>query len=193
MDRPARFDDRIERPANAASPSESGSAFIITLLVLLVLTVVGLTLLLITRTELLLSDNERTIERSFYAADSGVAVATAQILHRQKTDPATLAISDVRKNVLGGTEPLVRLRDTVRVSRTVPILDMPCDLCQVNSGDTSFHLINHAVTSTASREAGLDDIPMAETAISAMILIQPWMRSTATLPTSSDEVAQIRN
>jgi Tfp pilus assembly protein PilX len=166
----------------------------VTLMVMLVLSIVGLSLTMISRTELMLSSNERTTERIFYAADSGIALAAAQILYQQRTDPSNVQVADPR-TTFDGVET-AKLQDRVEVSRSIPILDMPCDLCQVNSGESSFFVINHAVTSVGTREGlstqGGGQIPLAEATVSAMILVQPWMRSAASLPTSSEELKALR-
>ena len=57
---------------------EAGSVYVIALLVLLILTIVGLALSLVTQTERLLGANDRITQRVFYAADSGTAVSTAR-------------------------------------------------------------------------------------------------------------------
>ena len=178
-----------------SSRSEEGSAYMVTLMVMLVLSIVGLSLTMISRTELMLSSNERTTERIFYAADSGIALAAAQILYKQRTDPSNVRVADPRLQH-DGTES-VKLQDSVEISRSIPILDMPCDLCQVNSGETKFYVINHAVTSVGTREGlatqGGEQVPIAQATVSAMLLVQPWMRSTASLPTSGKELEAVRH
>ncbi|MBV8202862.1 MAG: hypothetical protein JOZ15_19775, partial [Acidobacteria bacterium] len=56
---------------------ERGSAFIVALLVLVVLTIAGLALTLMTQTEMRIGANEREANRTFYASDSGIQVSTA--------------------------------------------------------------------------------------------------------------------
>ena len=53
-------------------PSETGSAYIVTLLALVVLTILALALAMVTQTEVQVGANEKTINRTFYAADSGL-------------------------------------------------------------------------------------------------------------------------
>ena len=61
---------------------EEGSAYIVTLMVLFVLTALGLSLTLITSTESTLGAQERTIQRTFYAADSGLGLALSALMSR---------------------------------------------------------------------------------------------------------------
>ena len=58
---------------------EEGSAYIITLMVMFALTVIGLGLSLVSQTEMLVGSQERTIQRNFYAADSGLSTALANV------------------------------------------------------------------------------------------------------------------
>ena len=59
---------------------ERGSAYLVTLLILVVLTLMGLSLALITGTESQIGFNERVMERTFYAGDAGIGVAAARVL-----------------------------------------------------------------------------------------------------------------
>ncbi len=64
----------------ASRRNERGTALFITLIALVVLTFVGLSLALVTETEMLIGSNEQVIGETFFAADSGVAMAVAQRL-----------------------------------------------------------------------------------------------------------------
>jgi len=152
---------------------EAGSAYVIALLVLVILTVIGLALTLITQTEVSLGANERTINRTFYAADSGVAVAVAKVL---VTDDHS---SQMFK--LNADAALPAFEDQVTVTPMLPILDAPCNLCQVNSGNDFYH-ITHAVNTQAVRvgKAG-GDLPLAQKRVALMIGLQPWQHSTESL------------
>lgn len=164
--------------------SEEGSAYIITLMVVFILTIVGLSLTLITQTEVLVGQNERTVERIFYAADSGVGVAVARALVYNDHQPSEYRISSIKDVEASGAfnrEDAITVQEGVAVSPFVPILSAPCNLCQINQGNEFFE-INHAVTSTATRTAAYNgttgqDVPMARKAISAMVEIQPWRQS----------------
>ncbi len=59
---------------------ERGSVFIVALLALVLLTVIGLSLALVTETEMLLGGNERIITETFYAGETGVSVAVGQAM-----------------------------------------------------------------------------------------------------------------
>jgi len=63
-----------------ARRGEAGSAYMIVLLVLVVLTILALSLAFLTQTEVQIGGNERVTNRVFYAAESGIAAATARAL-----------------------------------------------------------------------------------------------------------------
>lgn len=60
--------------------AEAGSAYVLVLLSLVVLTTLGLALASVTTTEMQIGQSERVITRAFYAAEGGVALATARAL-----------------------------------------------------------------------------------------------------------------
>ena len=68
------------RTLRGARPEESGSAYLIVLLVLVVLTILGLSLVSITQTEMQIGSSERVDNRTFYSADAGIGIATARVL-----------------------------------------------------------------------------------------------------------------
>jgi Tfp pilus assembly protein PilX len=155
---------------------QAGSAYVIALLALVVLTILGLALALVTQSEMQVGANERLINRVFYAADSGIAVAVAHALVKNDYDERTFAVPD------SASGALVQLRNEVELSQFYPLLDAPCNLCEINErgsyGASAYRKINHGVTSTASRRS-LD--PAAEAVamkrVSAMVEVQPWKPS----------------
>ncbi len=152
---------------------QGGSAYLIALLALVVLTILGLALALVTQSEMQVGANERMINRVFYAADSGIAVAIANALVKNDYDERTFRIPD---SVAGA---LVQLRNEVELSQFYPLLDAPCNLCEINErgsyGASAYRKINHGVTSTARRR-GLDPASeaIAMKRVSAMVEVQPW-------------------
>ena len=150
---------------------ESGSAYIIALLVLVVLTGLGLSLSLITQTEMQVGANERSVQRVFYAADSGIAVATARAIVVADYAQQVYTIPDQ------GMSPALDMKNRVDVSPFYPILRAPCNLCEINDpgiyGEKQYFKINHGVTVDASRVSGSSTNPIAGKSVSAMVEIQP--------------------
>ena len=89
---------RSTRPHRA----QQGSVYVITLVVLLVLTVLGLSAALITQSEMQIGVNERLAETMFYAAGSGIEVSTAKAV---ATDPNTTASRAAAKAISSTVNP----------------------------------------------------------------------------------------
>jgi len=154
----------------ARRSSEAGSAYLAALIVLVLLTIIGLSLSLITQTEMQIGSNERLIERAFYAADSGISLATAETLVTRRPAWSQIHTLPDLKNTL--------LQHKLDVSPFYPIGSAPCNLCDVNNagqyGETNYYRVNHAVTSTAMREVTGTTVSLAEKSITAMVEFQPW-------------------
>lgn len=194
------------RETTAASPaaagrsgSQAGSAYIAALLVLVVLTVIGLSLALITQSEMQIGANERVQQRMFYAANSGIAASTARALTNADYSSATYRLGDVGGSfTVPSAEHFVRPGFDVEVSPFLPILDSPCNLCEINQigtyNERSFRAINHAVTVLAIRRQGLGGATLAQKTLSSMIEVQPWRQTPDALEALNDpdELAKLR-
>lgn len=155
---------------------EAGSAYITTLLALVVLTILALALALVTQTEVQIGANEKTVSRSFYAADSGLGVAAAQVLASGRYTARTV--------VLNVSDPVdgVRTADRLRISPMVPLLRVRCDWCPSNDdGVPKFWSVHHGVTVTAERIiwSGAETPPaeaslLGQKTLSVMYELQPW-------------------
>lgn len=160
---------------------QAGSVYVLALLVLLILTIVGLSLSLVTQSEMQIGVNERLSQQAFYAANSGIDLATAKAL--VLPDLRSLRLDLVEPANLGG----LNVRHRLDVSPFVPILDAPCNLCQINS-DAAFFKINHAVASTATRIAWMGapnsppatPTPLAQKNLSLLVSFQPWRTDITT-------------
>ncbi len=149
-----------------------GSAYIITLLALVVLTIMALSLTLITQSEMQIGTNERIIQRIFYAADSGIAASVSRALVTNDFSERTILLEEPDSNLL------LHFTNRVDISPLVPILDSPCNLCEINNAgsysENAYRKIGHAVTINAARIGGASDTQTATKTISAMIDLQPW-------------------
>ena len=169
---------RSTRPHRA----QQGSVYVITLVVLLVLTVLGLSAALITQSEMQIGVNERLSQTMFYAAGSGIEVSTAKALAKQDLQAMRL------DQVVPRAMPNLNVRNRVDVSRFQPIMDSPCDLCQVNEG-LEYVKLHHQVDATATRIAWqgpaspipADVSPLAQKRLEVMISFQPWPMNTQAL------------
>jgi hypothetical protein len=74
--------------------SERGAALLLSIVLLFLLTVLGVALLVTTSTELQIAGAETTINRTFYATDSGVEFATAQLKRARYSGAANYTLPD---------------------------------------------------------------------------------------------------
>ncbi len=163
-----------------AAQRQAGSAYILALLVLVVMTLIGLSLALISSTEMQVGANERLIQRTFYAADSGVGLTVARIL--TKNDFAEGTPDDPRNpvyplNAVPGSEsPLVK--NQVLLAPAIPLLEAPCSHCEINNAgtysETAFWRYNIAMTSRGQRTSLDGTTNVADNTVSANLDVQPW-------------------
>lgn len=178
------------RPSASAAPraGERGSAYILALLALLVISVLGFSLVFITQTEMEIGSNERTIQRIFYGAESGLAIASARVLVSSDHRPAVVEFREP-----GSTLNVIQ---RLEVAPVVPLYDAPCNLCEINNTGTyqekAFRKINNALTVRASRVVG--DRTLATKTVASMLELQPWKSPVeAYLPIGDDaQLAKVR-
>lgn len=183
----------------SASRGESGSAYIIVLLVLVILAVFGIALSLITQTESQIGSNERTLNRVFYAADAGIERAVARALVAADHSPQDFFFTDSGADMVSGK---LELGTRVEVSAFHPVQVTACNLCEINNvgtyADKAYYKVNHAVTSRATRfatvNAGSTRTPLALKTVSAMVEVQPFRASVSALSSVNDpaELAKIK-
>ena len=156
-----------------------GSAYIVALLVLVVLTLVGLSLSLITQTELEIGSAERTIQRVFYSAESGVASTVAKAL--TEADYGSRSYRFEERNAVGVVR-LANFRSDTEVSQFVPIIDPPCNLCEINDAgtysDDSYKKVTFGVESAARRQNEGSTAILAQKVIDTNVDVQPWKLTT---------------
>ena len=183
----------------AASRGETGSAYIVVLLVLVVVALFGIALSLITQTESQIGTNERTLNRVFYAADAGIERGVARALVAANHSPQDFYVTDSGTTMVGGQ---LELGTRVEVSAFHPIQVTACNLCEINNvgtyADKAYYKVNHAVTSRATRfatlNAGTTRTPLAQRTVSAMVEVQPFRASVSALSSVTDpvELAKIK-
>jgi len=161
---------------------QQGSVYIMALLALLILTIVGLAVSLVTQSEMQIGVNERLGHQAFHSAISGIDIGTAK----------ALVMPDLRSFELDLVEPAtvvanLNIRHRLEVTPFLPILSAPCNLCQINEG-AEFMKINHAVASTATRIAWMGNpatppaipTPLAQEQLSVLVSFQPWRMDITT-------------
>jgi Tfp pilus assembly protein PilX len=123
---------------------ERGSAYVAVLLALVVLTIIGLSLVMVTQTEVQLGANERTITRTLYGADSGIQISVVRHLLLPNDDAFTFIQNRAQ---LGG----VQIAERVQTSQFKPISTANCDWCPANENGDKYVTVNNTVTSTGQR------------------------------------------
>ena len=154
---------------------EGGSAYIISLMAMVVLMIIGLSLSVVTQTELQISANEKAIEQTFYSADSGVAIGTARALSRTGQDSFTFRMNQEER------KQNFKLANRVNVSPFLALQSGACALCEINQGSQRKFMVNHAVSAqserigwTGSGAPPADAQIKARRTISLMVELQPW-------------------
>jgi hypothetical protein len=173
---------------------EEGSAYIAVLMVLVVLTIFGLALSMITQTEMQVGGNERTVNRVFYAADSGVKTAIAELLANNEFPGRTFLYTDSGLQLAPSEDGTPVLAARVDVLPVLLIQQGPCNLCEINQaggyGGRDYYKTTNVINATATRfstmDGGDERVPIAQKTISAMVEIQPHDPSTELMNASSD-------
>jgi hypothetical protein len=173
--------------------AERGSAFLFVLLVLLVLSILGLSLAVVTQSEVQIGGAQKQTTRVFYAADSGLRIQLAAHLVNGDVAARTRALGNPL--VLQTTPAAgIQIRDLVEVSPFYPIFSGTCNLCMVNP-DSNYNSINHAVTATGLRIGIVSPLDpgteQARRTVAQMFSLQPW-EPTITAIQQVDDLSMIR-
>jgi len=160
---------------------ESGSAYLVTLLLLVVMTLLGLSLALVTGTESQIGANERILERVFYAADAGIGVGAARVLVGSDYN---YDVDDDTNNsyIMNETEgaPAMLAQSTVSIGPMVPLQTAPCSLCEINNSgsyrNNAYERVNILIPSRGTRETLAQNV--ARRRVAATLDIQPWQSPT---------------
>jgi Tfp pilus assembly protein PilX len=175
----------IESPQHFGRRGERGSAFAVALLVLLVLTVAGLALTLITQTEVRIGSNERTTTRTLYAADSGIEYSTARnnALGADTQDRVFGLNTTQQDNTAVGTTATT-FSDQITVTPLIPLAVQECAFTDIDSKNVC---ITYVVNSTSQR-TGVDKSfseNFASKQLAAMITEMPQSAPSAVNPTAA--------
>jgi Tfp pilus assembly protein PilX len=145
---------------------DAGSAYVLVLVVLLVLSLLGLFLALVTQSELAVGANERVVNRVFYGTEAGISASVANYLYGNNRQKMTYTFMD---------SPTAKFGTKVEVSPLREINLAPCNLCEINQG-SDFYNITHQINATANR-IGIDSsgaqTVLATKSLELMLAIQP--------------------
>jgi len=175
----------IDRPAVSCHRShprrERGSAFIVALLVLLVMTVAGLALTLMTQTEVRIGANEREANRTFYASDSGIHVSTARTLWTGTNyQSITVLLNTTQQDTGASSAPPLTFADQIVVTPLYPVYAGLVFETNINQNQPNpYAAISHVVNSNSLRAGKLlsSSQTMAQKLVGSMIELQPWPKA----------------
>lgn len=161
---------RAQRPRR----SRRGNAYVLALLVLVLLATLGFSTVAVTQTEVIAGSYDLVSQRVHYAAESGVHIAAARALVSNDRQAGTYLMDDTPER------SATPMRNRIEVSPFVPLVDTPCNLCEINQAGTynekAFRAINHVVNSTAQR-VGPGGVVTQQRTLSVMLEFQPWKSS----------------
>lgn len=125
--------------------NQSGSMFVMVLLILLILTAVGLSLVFVTEIEVQLGGTEKVMNQTFYAAESGVQAALAGVLN-QSWQGESLAFVEGPL----GADRLIGTRVLTSRIRTVGPPQLP-PMTIANEGENEYHTFATVLRAAAQR------------------------------------------
>jgi hypothetical protein len=166
---------RRRHPAGGRRAAERGSAYLFALLALLVLTVIGLSLVVVTQTEVQIGGAQKSAGRVLYGADAGLRIQFAR--HAAGQDPQYAVVLE---NAAPDGTPLL---ERVDMSPMTKLYAGPCSLCSINMGSDRKWAVNHVVNAKAQRLRNITDPcsepPQAQKLLSMMFFVQPYGDSSA--------------
>ncbi|MEL7059938.1 MAG: pilus assembly PilX N-terminal domain-containing protein [Acidobacteriota bacterium] len=143
---------------------ERGSAFLVALVVIAILTVVGMSVIMVTETEMLLGGTERMLNESFYVTETGTSTLAAQLFVTNALDPVDVVMPSLQYNpqsVPDGQAPPARLGFRVRSAGPLPIQNNPLPYTKANSDKDTLVSVYFIATVDSQRTAWdwADDLP----------------------------------
>lgn len=148
----------------AAPSRESGSAYILTLMVLVVLSLLGIALALTTQSEVEIGANERTINRVFYSAEAGFGASVMDHYLNGRLGGNTYTLMDPGSSTQG---------TRVEVARWNQVSVGPGNYDDINQ-DADLKTLGYSVHSEATR-FGIDssgaEVALAKKNLELMLLI----------------------
>jgi hypothetical protein len=169
---------------------QEGSAYIIALMILVILTLLGLHLSLITQTEILIGTNDRVIEKTFYAAESGLDLSISRAL---ANGDFSAAFHERRRSEFENGQQ-VDIRERVSSSPFFCVGDAPCNLCSINQG-RNFARRNHMLSVNAQRIGNPPSGPgveLASKSVASMVDVEPMERQLGCLADMPDASSGFR-
>jgi len=126
---------------------EAGSAYIVTLLALVVLTILALSLTLVTQSELQIGASEKTINRNFYSDESAMGVAANKIIFNDESVDSFI----MNRLQIGSGSGSSNYADRVTLGPPTPVAIEHADLSMAAMGSEEFFRTAHNALARADR------------------------------------------
>jgi hypothetical protein len=149
-------------PPPESRAAERGSAYLFVLLVLFVLTVLGLSLALVTQTEVQIGGAQKSATRVLFAGDAGTDIQLASVMVNLDAPKGRFDLGVA-----------TALDDNVETSPMLSTHEAACNLCEVNVGDQEYVVSNFVVNGEGRRLGQGGTVVQANKLISTMFMIQP--------------------
>lgn len=181
------------RAVTLSRRGERGSAFVVALLVLVVLTIAGLALTLMTQTEMRIGANEREANRSLYATDSGIEVSSARTYYLKNDKTLTIYLNTTQQDTKASSAPPLTFSDQIVVTPLYEVYRGPAPGTSMNQNlQTKYAAVSYIVNATATRsgQLGSTSQTLAQKVLGAMIEITP---RNAQIVYNTKGAASVRN
>ncbi|MEM1203889.1 MAG: pilus assembly PilX N-terminal domain-containing protein [Acidobacteriota bacterium] len=123
-----------ETTTSTRTQAERGSAFFVAMVVLGVLSLIGLSLALVTDTEMLLGGNERVVNETFFAAEAGVTTMISKLLVTNSIEAVDLVLPSYYGELIENTQ----LGFDVRTTGLLPVIQETLPYTTANEGTAQF-------------------------------------------------------
>lgn len=166
---------------NPARRAEEGSAYLAVLMLLVVLTILGLSLSVITQTEVIIGGSERQTTRQLFNAASAVNLSAVHELVNRNSAGRMMILARRNESFFGQA---TAIGDRVCTTPFFQIQAGNCNLCTMNQ-DAAFFAVQNAVTANALRHG--DDALAARRQVGSVVALEPWERSFISFSVGGDE------
>ncbi|MDA8018042.1 MAG: pilus assembly PilX N-terminal domain-containing protein [Thermoanaerobaculia bacterium] len=171
----------LKSPGSGFPPTERryhrGNAYLVTVMVMIIVMLLGLSLGTVTQTEMLIGSRERNHQRMFYLAEGGLHLAVARLL--VSADPRAARLEWVLPPAYdftseGGSRGL-SLRGVVRLAPVKSPSALPCQLCSQGALEyqTDWQTVRLPVTVRGEMESE-GGRSLARRRVSSLLDVMPW-------------------
>lgn len=151
---------------------QRGNAYLVTVMVMVIVTLLGLSLGAVTQTEMLIGSRQKTNQTVFYAAEAGVNLALARFMVQGETKPALISWTVPPAYSTG-----IPLQSEIHLAPVLPITMPVCNLCEgsesTEANPDSLHNIRSPITVRAFLETDSGQV-LAQRRVSTFVDILPW-------------------